>query len=334
MRIISLILAFLSIVAPITKGAVLIEDFAGDPQSRGWQTFGDSSLFGWNSPNQNLAITWDSSKSNSFFYFPLRTILTKAEDFSFAFDLRLRDIQMGASGTKSNTFEIAVGLLNSRTITNANYFRGAGQSATYGVRNLVEFDYFPDDGFGATFASSVVSTNNRIRPAHNFPLEMTTGDLFRITLTYTAGNQTLRTSATKNGAPFGLSPANTLADLSLTTEPDFRIDAFGISSYSDAVQTGSPDFWGSVLAHGELDNVVITMPTPPSEPLLIVVSNAVPRITTLTRTNWTYVLQHSGNFADWGDASASVSGTGSALTFVDQQALPANRFYRVRMERP
>ena len=34
------------------------------------------------------------------------------------------------------------------------------------------------------------------------------------------------------------------------------MDAFGISSYSDAIQTGPQNFWGSVLAHGSVDNVV------------------------------------------------------------------------------
>src|SRR5204863_411895 len=81
-------------------------------------------------------------------------------------------------------------------------------------------------------------------------------------LAYTASNQTLRSSATKNGAPFGKSPGNTLDDLVLTGQPDFRVDAFGVSSYSDAIQTGIPDYWGSVLAHGVIDNVALTVPAP------------------------------------------------------------------------
>src|ERR1044071_3767730 len=186
------------------NGASLVEDFSAEPGGRGWRSSGMASLFQWNRTNQNLEVTWDSSRTNSFFFRRLGTILTKSYDFSFGFDLRLSDIHYGTSAGKTDTFEIAIGLFNSSNITNANYFRGSGQNSTYGVRNLVEFDYFPDAGFGATFSSTVVSTNNRIKPVHNFPLEMTPNDLFRISFTYTASNQILHTTATKNGAPFGL----------------------------------------------------------------------------------------------------------------------------------
>src|SRR4051812_19625702 len=249
-------LLVLCCLASFEAGAVIvIEEFGSNPFSQGWRTFGDSSVFAWNSTNRNMEVTWDSSHSNGFFYLPLGTILTKNEDFAVTFDMQLKDLKLGTTRGKTNTFEIALGFLNTRTITNANYFRGAGQNSVYGVRNLVEFDYFPDSGFGDTFASTVVSTNNRILPVHNFPLEMTPNDVFRITLNYTSSNKTLHASATKNGSAFGLSPSNSLGDMVLTTHPDFRVDAFGVSNYSDAIQTSTPDDWGSVLAHAQLDNV-------------------------------------------------------------------------------
>lgn len=317
------------------NGAIILEDFASDPLGRGWGSQGDGSLFWWNSTNQNLEVTWDSSRTNSFFYVPLRTILTKSDDFSFSFDVRLNDIRTGVSITRTDTFEIAVGLLNSRTMTNANYFRGAGVSGAYGVRNLVEFDYFPQAGvIDATFATTVVSTNNRFGYAHNFPLEMTTGDLFRITLAYTASNQTVHTTATRNGAPYGLSPGNTLDDLVLTGESDFRVDAFGVSSYSDAIQTGTPDYWGSVLAHGVIDNVTITTPAPPLEHLAIGMSNSLARVTFDSRTNWNYTLQRGLDFGRGVDTGGTFGGTGKAMTLTDTNALTPAAFYRVRMERP
>src|SRR5437016_4144554 len=91
------------------NAAMISVDFSADPKTTGWQIFGDSSLFGWNRTNHNLEVTWDSSHSNSFFYLPLRTILAKSDDFSFAFDIRLRDIRLGVSPGKTNTFEIALG---------------------------------------------------------------------------------------------------------------------------------------------------------------------------------------------------------------------------------
>jgi hypothetical protein len=290
-------------------------------------------LFRWDSTNQNLDVTWDSSRTNSFFYRSLGTIVTKSDDFSFSFDLRLRDLRLGATPGKTNEFQIAVGLLNSTTATNANAFRGAGQSATHGVRNLVEFDYFPDAGFGETIATTVVSTNNRIYPAHNFPLPLTPGDTFRFTLTYTAGRQLLRTSATKNGAPFGLPPANTLAELSLADKNDFRVDAFAIISYSDAIQAGPPAFHGSILAHGTVDHVQLIVPAPPVSNLRASQAGSAWRVQFTSATHWSYTLERSADLVSWSPASTATAGTGEPMTLQDSQAPGANVFYRIRAER-
>jgi len=321
-------------ITATAPGAIVSEDFVSDPASRGWRSQGDASLFRWNSTNQNLEVTWDSSHTNSFFYVPLRTILTKGDDFSFSFDIRLKDIRTGVSVTKTDTFEIAIGLLNSRSITNVNYFRGAGVSAAYGVRNLVEFDYFPQAGvIEPTFATTVVSTNNRFAYVHNFPLEMTVGDLYSIKMTYTPSNQTLRTAATRNGAAFGLSPGNALEDLVLTSQPDFRVDAFGVSSYSDAIQTGPPQYWGSVLAHGAIDNVAITTPGQPLGHLTLSISNSLARVTFDSRTNWSYTLQRSVDTRSWSDVGSAIAGTGGTMVLMESAAPPDRAFYRVRMER-
>src|SRR5687767_3968398 len=109
-----------------SRAAAILENFDAAPESREWRTFGDPSLFHWNATNQNLEVTWDSSRTNSLFYRPLRTVLTKAADFSFGFDLRLRDIAIGVNTNKPYTFEIAIGLCRFSSITNANFFRGAG----------------------------------------------------------------------------------------------------------------------------------------------------------------------------------------------------------------
>src|SRR5512135_444119 len=77
--------------------ATFQEDFASNPDSRGWRVFGETSLFQWNSTNQWLEVTWDSSKSNSYFHRPLGTILSRDTDFSLGFDLRLNDIAIGTT---------------------------------------------------------------------------------------------------------------------------------------------------------------------------------------------------------------------------------------------
>ena len=255
--------------AQVGAGAQVREDFSSDPQGQGWQIFGEASLFKWNEAQQALAVTWDSSRRNSLFYLPLQTVLTMSDDFSFGFDLRLGDIQAGSTPGKSNEFEIAVGLINLDSATHSNYYRGAGQSLSYGVRNLLEIDYFPDAGFGDTLATTAVSTNNRVFPAHNFPLTLSVGDLHRFTVVYSAAERTVRTVATRNGSPFGLPPENMLGSLVLPKEADFRLDCFSVINYSDAVQAGPPSVHGSVRAHGTVDNVQLVLPAAPLRGLVL-----------------------------------------------------------------
>lgn len=322
------LIALLLVAACVSRAATFNEDFSSNPSAR-WKSFGDASLFRWNSTNQNLELTWDSARSNSYFYLPLGTVVGRQDDFSLSFDLRLSDIAIGTSSNKPYTFQIAMGFLNVTNATATNFFRGAGQSSL-GPKNLVEFNYFPDSGFGATFAPSIVSTNNRITFSDNHPLEMPTGDLFRITMSFTASNLTLKTVVTKNGAAF-----SSIKDLSLGGSIyDFRCDALAIMSYSDAVQIGSPQNWGSILAHGTVDNIVVTVPGPPVMNFSGALSNTTWRAHFTSRTNWSYVLERTSDFVSWTNASGTNAGTGTTLILQNTNATASRSFYRVKALRP
>ena len=69
-RLSVLALAGLSVVSA-SRAVTVVEDFSTDPQAKGWQVFGDTNLFAWNSTNRNLEVTWDSTQPNSYFYYPL-----------------------------------------------------------------------------------------------------------------------------------------------------------------------------------------------------------------------------------------------------------------------
>lgn len=312
--------------------AVISENFSTDPRARGWEISGDTNLFRWNATNQNLEVTWDSSRTNSFFHLPLRTIVSTSDQFSIAFDLRMSDIAIGTSSNKPYTFQLALGFVNSVSATNPNSFRGAGQNATYGVRNAVEFDYFPDSGFGATFAPTVISTNNRVAFSDNHPLVLTTGDLFRVTMIYS--NLVLRTQVTRNGSSYGLPPTNYIKDLALAAYPDFRVDTLAVINWSDAVQAGAPQFWGSILAHGVVDNVAVTVPDSPVGNFTGTKSNATWRASFTTKTNWFYALERTADFTTWIGASPTNSGNGGTLVLQDTNATTGESFYRVRAIKP
>jgi len=311
-----------------SRAAAISENFATDPALREWREFGDASLFHWNATNQYLEVTWDSSRTNSLFYRPLQTVLTKADDFSLGFDVRLRDIAIGVSTDKPYTFEIAIGFCRFNSITNKNFFRGAGTSLAFGPRNLVEFDYFPDSGFGATVAPTVVANTNEIRFSDNHPLEMTTGDLFRVDMIYRASNQVLRAVMTRNGAAFG-----SLRELSLVGFPDFRVDTFAVISYSDAMQS-PPQFAGSLLSHGTIDNVTWSVPDPPLTVFRGDFTHNVFRAEFDTISNWVYRLETTSNFVDWSLVEAKQAPANGLMILQDTEISPTRAFYRVVGDRP
>ena len=68
-------LALAARVRPRSAPHTITENFTTNPLLNGWQIFGDTNLFQWDPTNHDLAVTWDSSQSNSYFYLPLSNIL-------------------------------------------------------------------------------------------------------------------------------------------------------------------------------------------------------------------------------------------------------------------
>src|SRR5262245_11403120 len=252
-------------MATTTRAATIVEDFSTDPLTDGWKIFGATNLFHWNTTNQNLEVTWDSSQTNSYFYHSLGTTLARDDDFSFAFDLRMHDIAVGVNTNKPFTFQLAIVLINLEQATRTNFLRGTGMDSP----NLVEFDYFPDSGFGATVSPTIISSNHQFATTFNFPLELTIEDLFHVAMSYTASNGTLVTTMTRNGQSFG--PIQEV-DLGAAFT-DFRVDSIAILSYNDAGQ--DPQFGGSILACGVVDNLTVTTPASPVGNLTANFTNAV-----------------------------------------------------------
>lgn len=305
------------------------ENFSSNPASNGWQIFGTNNLFAWNSTNQNLRVTWDSSKPNNYFHRPLGTVLTPEDDFSLSFDLTFEDYASGVNPAKPGTFEAAIGLFNFDQAVKTNFFRGAG-TTSFGPINLVEFDFFPAfDTFNPTIAQTIVGTNRSNANwlyNHENQQEMTPGEMFRVAMHYSSATRTLLTTVTHNGETYGDPQVMTLL-----AHHDFRVTTFSISSYSDAGQ--NPFYAGSILAHGSVDNIVIVTPPPPVTTLVCGFNGSVWQVQFTSRTNWLYTLERSANSTTWTNVSSATLGNGAMATLSDTNPPAGMAFYRVRANR-
>ncbi|MBI1177012.1 hypothetical protein GC207_06185 [bacterium] len=305
----------------LTTAADFFANFSQPPAPDDWQIEGDPSLFDWNAAG-HLDVTWDSSRTNSYFVHPLGMILGRDDDFKIAFDLTLKSISVGASPGKPDTFELAIGLINRADATSTNFFRGKGTGT---VKNVFELDYFPDNGLGATVWPGVWSTNATLsyRDSNDYTLiPLPLSQVLHVEMTYTATNRTLRASIMAGGQTIG--PIN---DLILSpTFTDYRVDSFAICSYSDAFTTGS------LFATAEIDNVHLVTPPPSVENLLLVRTQNEWQLEFGSRTNWIYQAESTTDFDQWTSVGLTVEGTGEQLNL----PAPTNEafaFWRIRATR-
>lgn len=324
--VVSALLVFFSWPS-LSHALTVTENFSTNPTNRSWSVYGDTNLFRWNTTNQTLAATWDSSKTNTYFQHSLGTILTKSDNFSLSFDLRLDDLAIGVSAGKPYSFELCIGLQNSISATKSNFFRGNSALCP----NLAEFSYFPDSGYGATVWPTFTSTNSAFNysGASDYTLvDLPFGTWMHIAMNYTATNKTLTTAITTNGVSIG-----TLKSLKVSTNfTDFRVDTFAVKSYSDAGQ--NPNDSGSLLAHGAIDNLSITVPDSPVQNLRTIVTNAHWTAEFTSATNWSYALERTTNLSSWSETSVKTNGTGSTILLQDTNIFPGTAaFYRIKANR-
>ena len=325
MKKICLTLALTSaFVLSVARATTITENFTADPLQNGWQIFGDTNLFQWDSTNQNLVVTWDSSRTNSYFCHPLGTTATKSDNFSIAFDVRLDDIGPTSDPEKPYSFNLSIGLLNFGEATQPYYLRGTGYSSP----DLAEFAYFWDSGYGATAWPVLVDSNSsfNFNGASDYAIfTLTNGDWYHVAMNYTTSNHTLVTTITNLAHNTGITITAPL-DGYFT---DLSVDTISISSYND-----TDGYGGSIFAHGVVDNLVVTMIPSPIKHLTGAFSNNIWQVQFISQTNWTYTLERSVDFGSWSDASTSTVGNGTNLILQDLNAPADKGFYRVRAEQP
>ena len=281
-------------------------------------------MFRWEPATRTLLATWDSSKVNSYLALPLKNVLTREDDFRASLDLRPLRITPGSDPNKPGTFEMAFGFLNWANATASRFLRGTGTDSP----NLVEWDYFPDTGFGATISSALVATNGHFESAFTFPLELKINALYHIELAYSSSGRVLEIAMTENGQAL---PSITPLRMSQNFG-DFRVDTFALSSYSDAGQ--SPEFPGSIFAQARIDNIVITVPPGPSIQISGRRRGNAWEVTFDSLRGWDYSLERSTDLKQWTTVAGPLSGQNMPATLQDQRPPTSHALYRITATKP
>jgi hypothetical protein len=308
--------------APVAGPIVESENFTRNPLQSGWQEFGDTNLFTWDSTNKVMDVTWDSTQPNSYFYRPLGTTLTMADGFTVNFDIQLNDIAY-----ESDPFypmNLAVGLFNYGEATNSGFSRPDGTSP-----DIFEFDYFPDNGLGepnlsAVLADDTVSATNESDFYFIYDvLPMEPGTTYHVSLIHAAGATSLSAIVYTNGVVYSTMPNAFTAPI-----VGFNLDTLSISSYEE--DATYPD---NLLAHGTVGNFTLTLP-PAVRHRSDTYSNGVSQVQFASYVNWNYMLQRSTDLVTWQEVSPCVVGTGNVMTLSDTSAPGDKAFYRVVAAQP
>jgi len=292
-----------------------VEGFSSDPLVSGWAVHGDESLFKWDARAGMLAVTWDSESPNSLFHRSLGLTLTEADVFAFAFDIVLDEVKAGHLDGQPYTFEIALGLLNIGSAKSEGFRRGTGTNSP----NLVEWDYFPDTGFGATVSPAVASSKSQFSAGFTFPAEMVVGEKYSVRMEYDPVGRELNTIMFQSGTAWNEIKTVRLAD----DVAGFAVDSFSISSYT---AKGSES---SLLAAGRIDNLAVAVAC--SQPLIV---NAQ-----LSDGEWgarsfgfraaDYVLERSIDLRAWETVVNGVAENGFYLQLNDGAPFDDGGFYRL-----
>ncbi len=332
----SLALASLFVLPVLSTHALnFTENFATDPLQNGWQLFGNTNLFHWNSTNRNLEVTWDSSQPNSYFYMPLGAVITKNDDFSFSFDLTLFQVGVGDS---TGPLSLALGFLNLTNALAPGFERGAGISP-----DIAEFDYYPDGFYPPIYPSPATATagfvddtSGAFAPGDLSPyeVELPTNVLMHVSLTYTATNLTAYLAITTNGMPLVQLPALVVSEGgngNFTATNNFHVNMFSVISYSEA--GASPPYVASIYAKGTVGNLAVTVP-PPAQNLTGVFAGGHWQAQFSAHPDWLYTLERTTNFQAWTACSVTLPGINGAMMLTDTNTPGAKGYYRVRANRP
>lgn len=312
-------------LCPGLEADELRDDFAADPFASGsgrWRVVGDAELFRWDPRAGALAVTWDSSRENSFCVLPLGRPVSAAEAVSFACDLTLTEAGPRPDSSRPQVLQVSIALVRQSRLP-AGYSQ---RTATGRAVDLLDFSFFPLADYGPFGIAAYVAPAafGQMRAGYSFgnSYNLADGQPHRLECRWDPLDRRLHTTLTGAGPIQPTHPP-------LPADDDFVVDALAIVVWNEG-----PTPQDSLFARGVLDNVVITRPGLPSpwvEPLTFEALTRTVRLR--SRTGFHYQLEASGDLSQWTALGEPTAGTGDEIVLNDlRKALFPQQFYRVRAE--
>jgi hypothetical protein len=315
-----------AILVPALNAETITENFTSNPAADGWQGFGNTHLFTWDSTNHDLIVTWDSSQSNSYFFHPLQNVLGEQDAFTLSFDLTLSN----AVATGPNGFQVSIGFLHLADATNAGFLRGTG----YQSPNLVEFDFFPAYTYGTnsyppSIDATLVDEDENFIFFYDYTKGLSNGVTYHVEFNHPSTSPIVSVNVYTNGS--GGQPGLYSSLPYSYVGPgftDYFVDAIAVSSYNDL------DAGGSILATGTVGNISVTT-TPRAVGIFAAGFDGTAwQAQFSSRTNWFYTLNRSTDLKSWAPVSPTTIGTGDIMTLTDPNPPSTQAFYNIDASQP
>ncbi len=297
-----------------SQAATLSENFANNPLADGWQIFGDTNLFQWDSTNLTLDVTWDSTQPNSYFYHSLARTFTTNDGFCVVFDLQVNDAMAFSGGS-----QLAIGLFNLAEATNTIYSRTRGS-----LPDVFEFDYFPAYVSGGmsypeSIDATLVDSQDKYDFAYdNLPLDPGSG--YHVLLLHLPNTTGISGEIFANGQLMTTLP-NVYNSESARDDGAFHLDTLAIMNYTDSG-------YGDILAHGSVKNLAVASPLP----IGTLNTTAAGQVQFASDTNWAYTLEQSTDLQNWSPAASATPGNGTNLVLQATNISTVDSFYQVRAD--
>ena len=212
----------------------------GQPGS--WVFRGDSELFSDIKPASDPAgiadypvMRWDSEKQTSSLFFPFGRQLSHEVDFSASVVFQLRSLDIEFDPGSFYGFQLSLGFFNSERVFLESYRRITGSDSP----DLVEWDFFPDTGFGATISPTIVDSASQFFPTFNFPIDLPVDEDIEVTLEYVSEFRELRSTLRAGEGELRAMETVKLPGPDDDSFAGFMVDSFGFTSFRDFDDSGS-----------------------------------------------------------------------------------------------